>query len=158
MLWWALSNMIAHTAHAMKEWSLKGQYDIKCHLICDGGTQCTLQPFLGLEGPYALIATPLGLVYMGLSVAGRSGYCCCARAEAWLLKSIFAIWGDSKALGVSKHILQQLPLLLHQVIEQHEPSGRLQLQCTQMEAVACAQLCQHMTGQQSVWCAKFMTR
>ena len=68
----------------------------------------------GLEGLYALIATPLGLVYRGLSGAGGSGYCCCARAETWLLKSVLAIWGDPKALGVGKHILQQLPLLLHQ--------------------------------------------
>ena len=77
--------------------------------------------FLGVEGLYALVATPLGLIYRGLSVAGRSGYCCCARAEAWLLKPVLAIWGNSKALGVSKYILQQLPLLLHQVTEKHEP-------------------------------------
>lgn len=89
-------------------------------------------PILGLEAWYALIASPpLSLVYRGLPVGGASGYRCCARAEARLLKTVLAIWGNPKTLGVGKHILQQLPLLLHQVTEKHEPPARLQLQCTQ---------------------------
>ena len=107
-----------------------GHQGIKCHLMSRRWYPVHTAPILGLEALYALIASPLSLVYRGLPEGGASGYCCCARAEARLLKTILAIWGNPKALGVGKHILQQLPLLLHQVTEKHEPPARLQLQCT----------------------------
>ena len=64
---------------AFEEWSSGDNRPIFVKAVVPGA-HCTL----GLEGLFAPNATPHGLM-KGLSVAGGSGYGCCATAEAWLL-------------------------------------------------------------------------